>query len=155
MPPRTLLARVHTKIRETGASQSDVAKACGFATAHQQGIEWKSETSQEDRGWPGEKWLDQNREAPEPSPQTLETIAAKLNAGPNDGCNLCNCWLRLTSCSGARHPSKPTKFGQCLQTARQTQTVSGPPAFLEHSLCPPDWKQYQEGRRRSVSPHGV
>ena len=83
MPPRTLLARVHTKIRETGASQSDVAKACGFTQPHiSKVLNGKVKLAKKTAAGL-EKWLDQNREAPEPSPQTLETIEAKLNAlGP-------------------------------------------------------------------------
>lgn len=83
MPPRTLLARVHTKMRETGASQSDVAEACGVTQPHiSKVLNGKVKLARKTAAGL-EQWLDQNRESRKPSPQTLETIAAKLNAlGP-------------------------------------------------------------------------
>lgn len=83
MPPRTLLARAHTKMRETGASQSDVADACGVTQPHISKVLNGKVKLAKKTAVALERWLDQNRAAAEPPPQTLDTIAEKLNAlGP-------------------------------------------------------------------------
>lgn len=83
MPAKTLLARVHTKMRETGANQSDVAQACGVTQSHISKVLNGRVKLARKTAAGLERWLDQNQETIEPSPLTLETIAAKLNAlGP-------------------------------------------------------------------------
>ncbi|MBR0684454.1 helix-turn-helix transcriptional regulator [Bradyrhizobium manausense] len=70
-------------MRETGASQSDVAEACGVTQPHiSKVLNGKIKLAKKTAAGL-EQWLDENRQAQEPSPQTLEAIAAKLNAlGP-------------------------------------------------------------------------
>lgn len=83
MPTKTLLARVHTKMRETGANQSDVAQACGVSQPHISKVLNRKVKLAEKTSAALGRWLDQNQEVEEPSLQTLEVIAAKLNAlGP-------------------------------------------------------------------------
>lgn len=83
MSPRTLLARVHTKMRETGANQSDVADACGVTQPHISKVLNGRVKLAKKTAAGLEQWLDQTQAAPEPTPQTLDFIAEKLNAlGP-------------------------------------------------------------------------
>jgi transcriptional regulator with XRE-family HTH domain len=83
MAQKALLARVDSKMRETGATQSDVAKACGMTQPHiSKVLSGKVKLAKKTMA-KLELWLAPSPEAaPERTP-TLETIAAKLESlGP-------------------------------------------------------------------------
>lgn len=83
MPRRALLARVDSKMRETGASQSDVAKACGLTQPHISKVLSGKVKLAKKTAARLEQWLNQNWETQAASSQTLDTIAAKLDGlGP-------------------------------------------------------------------------
>lgn len=79
MPQRALLARVDSKLRETGATQSDVAEACGMTQPHISKVLRGKVKLAKKTAAKLEQWLGESSEAPPEGRPTLETIAAKLD----------------------------------------------------------------------------
>jgi transcriptional regulator with XRE-family HTH domain len=80
MPQRALLARVDSKMRETGATQSDVAGACGMTQPHISKVLRGKVKLAKKTVTKLERWLTSPSEAPPEAAPTLETIAAKLES---------------------------------------------------------------------------
>lgn len=83
MPQRALLARVDNKMRETGATQSEVAETCGMTQPHLSKVLRGKVKLAKKTAAKLEQWLGESSEASQEGNPTLETIAAKLGTlGP-------------------------------------------------------------------------
>ncbi len=83
MPQRALLAHVDSKMREIGATQSDVAEACRLTQAHLSKVLRGKVKLAKKTAAKLEQWLREPSEAAPEERPTLETIAAKLETlGP-------------------------------------------------------------------------
>jgi transcriptional regulator with XRE-family HTH domain len=77
------LARVDSKMRETHATQSDVAEACGMTQPHISKVLRGKVKLARKTATKLEQWLGESSKATVEGRPTLETIAAKLNTlGP-------------------------------------------------------------------------
>jgi transcriptional regulator with XRE-family HTH domain len=83
MPQRALLVRVDSKMRETRATQSDVAEACGMTQPHISKVLRGRVKLARKTTAKLEQWLGEISKAPPEERPRLEAIAAKLDTlGP-------------------------------------------------------------------------
>jgi transcriptional regulator with XRE-family HTH domain len=83
MPQRALLVRVDSKMRETRATQSDIAEACGMTQPHISKVLRGKVKLAKKTSAKLEQWLGEISKVPPEEHPKLETIAAKLDTlGP-------------------------------------------------------------------------
>lgn len=78
MPSRSLITRVNGRMREIGATQSDVALACGMSQPHLSKVLRNRVKLAKKTTSKLERWLSSTPEQPPETAPTLETIAAKI-----------------------------------------------------------------------------